>query len=491
MKLTLPDSNNKANKSALDEIVDYYDNNFELVKNNRKKNKYYYKLKERFFLNKIKSKQKILEIGCWTGDLLDKLNPSFGIGVDLCEKAISEAKQKYRDKKFICGDFCSKEVKQEIGNITFDVILIVNVIEQVQDIDSFLENLKQVCTLRTRIYVYTSSDLCGENFIAAKPLSLHTKVPYKNPIHYEIFTEATNRFNFQEIFVIRQILFPFYIPILSGFINKYLAHLPFIENLCMDFCSIFRPLGENYKIKTSDAPSCTVVIPCRNESGNIPKLVNMLPDLGKNSEYIFVEGNSTDNTEEVVKSVIKSNADKKFRFIKQTGKGKRDAVRLGFANANGDILAILDADITVSPEYLPDCIQLLVENKAEFINCTRMLYPLQKDSMKPLNIFANKLFASIFTFILGCKITDTLCGTKILWKSDYKRIVSNRDYLGDFDPFGDFDLLFGAANLALKILDFPVKYNKRTYGETNISRFRDGWLLFKMSWVAYRKIKLI
>jgi glycosyltransferase involved in cell wall biosynthesis len=234
-----------------------------------------------------------------------------------------------------------------------------------------------------------------------------------------------------------------------------------------------------------------VIIPCRNESGHIRPLVEALPKLGPNSEFLFIEGGSKDDTEAVIQKVIAERPDLPLRFLKQTGKGKGDAVRLGFAEARGEVVLILDSDMGVLPADVPKFVEALVRGKGEMINGSRLVYPMQGRAMRFLNLVANKFFALLFSWVLGQQVRDTLCGTKALYRADYERIAANRAYFGDFDPFGDFDLLFGASRLSLRIVDLAVRYHERQYGETNISRFRHGWLLLQMSGFAARKLKLI
>jgi glycosyltransferase involved in cell wall biosynthesis len=243
--------------------------------------------------------------------------------------------------------------------------------------------------------------------------------------------------------------------------------------------------------RRSSRPSTTVVVPCRNEAGHIRPLVERLPDLGPNTEVIFVEGHSKDDTEAVIRQVIEENPDRPFRFVKQAGKGKGDAVRTGFAQARGEVLVILDADMGVAPEDVPKFVTALVRGKGDLINGSRLVYPMEGQAMRFLNLIANKAFALLFSWILGQQVRDTLCGTKALYREDYERIAANRAYFGDFDPFGDFDLIFGAARLSMRIVDLAVRYHERQYGTTNISRFRHGWLLLRMSLFAARKLKFV
>jgi glycosyltransferase involved in cell wall biosynthesis len=233
----------------------------------------------------------------------------------------------------------------------------------------------------------------------------------------------------------------------------------------------------------------TVLIPCRNEAGNIEPAIKRVPRFAKEMEYLFVEGHSSDNTVDEIKRVIASYPELDIRLIQQDGKGKGNAVRNGFDAAKGEVMMILDADLTMPPEDLPKFYAAISSGKGEFINGSRLVYPMENEAMRFLNHVANWTFSKLFSWLLNQRFTDTLCGTKVLYKSDYERIAANRSYFGEFDPFGDFDLLFGAAKLNLKIVEVPIRYAARTYGTTQISRFTDGWLLLRMVAVAYRRLK--
>jgi glycosyltransferase involved in cell wall biosynthesis len=232
-------------------------------------------------------------------------------------------------------------------------------------------------------------------------------------------------------------------------------------------------------------------VAARNEAGNIENIFARTPELGRGTELIFVEGGSSDNTYEVIENAIAAHPERNSKLFKQTGKGKGDAVRLGFAKATGDILMILDADLTVPPEDLPRFVEVLTSGKGDFANGCRLVYPMEKEAMRFFNVVGNKFFGLAFSWLLGQPIKDTLCGTKVIWRSDYESLAANRSYFGEFDPFGDFDLLFGAAKLNLKIVDVPIRYRDRTYGTTNIQRWSHGWLLLRMVMFAARRIKFV
>jgi glycosyltransferase involved in cell wall biosynthesis len=282
-----------------------------------------------------------------------------------------------------------------------------------------------------------------------------------------------------------EVLCPLPIPVLGTIANRYLAKLWPFRLFDLTNVLVARPFPSVARRE----PTVSVVIPARNEAGNIPRLLSDVPDMGAGTELIFVEGHSSDGTYEAIEREILKHPHRRARLFRQTGRGKGDAVRLGFSEANGDVLMILDADLTVPPDDLPRFYDALRAGKGEFLNGVRLVYPMERQAMRFFNLIGNKFFSLAFSWLLGQPLKDTLCGTKVLWKADYRRIAANRAYFGNFDPFGDFDLLFGAARLSLKIVDIPVRYRERTYGETNIQRWRHGWLLLKMVIFAARRIK--
>jgi len=296
--------------------------------------------------------------------------------------------------------------------------------------------------------------------------------------------------NFEVIRTREEILLPLPIPLLSDLANRYLVKLWPFRIAALTHVLVARPVFESRKSK-QEGPSVSVIVAARNEAGNIENIFARTPELGSGTELVFVEGGSTDNTHEVIEQAMAAHPERTCKLFKQPGKGKGDAVRFGFAHATGDILTILDADLTVAPEELPRFVEVLTSGKAEFANGCRLVYPMESNAMRFFNLVGNKFFSLAFTWLLGQPLKDTLCGTKTMWREDYEALVANRSYFGDFDPFGDFDLLFGAAKLNLKILDLPIRYQDRTYGETNISRWKHGWLLLKMVIFAARRIKFI
>jgi glycosyltransferase involved in cell wall biosynthesis len=288
-----------------------------------------------------------------------------------------------------------------------------------------------------------------------------------------------------------EFLFPFRFPVIEPLVNRFLARLWPWNKLCLSYFLSVRPASEGLPLEGPQAPSVSVVIPARNEEGNVPGYFTRVPRMGSHTELILVEGHSSDNTYEAIQREMASHPEWDARLFRQTGVGKGDAVRLGFQQAKGDILMILDADLTVVPEDLPRFYRALVEGRGEYINGVRLVYPMEGKAMRFLNLLGNKFFSLAFSWMLGQPIKDTLCGTKVLYRNDYERIAKNRSYFGEFDPFGDYDLIFGAAKLGLKMVDMPIRYRDRTYGSTNIDRWRHGLLLLRMVIFAARRIKFV
>jgi glycosyltransferase involved in cell wall biosynthesis len=324
--------------------------------------------------------------------------------------------------------------------------------------------------------------------------SLAEKTGFKYPLPILNWTTREDLANllyladFEVLRVRPHVLLPKHVPLLTRFVNRFLTPLPFFRAFALTNWIVARPAR---LIEGRPTPSVSVICPCRNEAGNIQQIVDRLPMMGAHTELIFVEGHSSDNTLDECRRVAAGETGKDIKVFVQEGRGKGDAVRLGFAEATGDILMILDADISVAPENLVDFYDALVTGKGEFINGCRLVYTMDRRAMRFLNLLGNKFFALLLSKLMGQPVKDSLCGTKVLWRQTYLKLAAGRAYFGEFDPFGDFDLLFGAAKLNLKITDIPVRYRQRVYGSTNINRFADGSMLLRMCRKAAAKLFFI
>jgi SAM-dependent methyltransferase len=431
--------------------------------------------------------KRVLELGCGSGHMLAALQPSYGVGVDFSAKTVAKAKGLYPNLTFVLGDVEEPATLASIEG-PFDYIVIADTIGLLEDIDGTLRLVHQLCAPSTRLIIAYYSHLWEPILKLAEALRLRNRQPQVNYIATADFLNLMDLADFELISQERRQLLPRRWLGFGTFINRFIAPLPGIRQLCLRTYVVARPARYFPDRKFS----ASIIIPCRNERGNVESAILRMPRFASRQEIIFVEGNSSDHTFqecERVRDAYKDSWD--IKVLKQDGKGKGDAVRKGFAAATGDVLMILDADLTMPPEVLPKYHTVIETGKAEFVNGTRLIYPMENEAMRPLNFIANRCFAYLFSYLVNTRMTDTLCGTKVLLRKDYEILARERDYFGNFDPFGDFDLIFGAAKQNLKIIETPIHYKARTFGETQISRFRDGWLLLKMVWFAYRKLKAI
>jgi len=445
-------------------------------------NRYYYNDLLRLFRYSIPEKSSVIEIGCGSGFILSKLKPSRGVGIDISPEMIRIARKQYPGLEFLEMDAENMNLQEQ-----FDYVIISDTLGYFEDIQRSFSELKKICSPESRIIITYHNYLWTPFTTLAE--WLHLKMPRKklNWLNKQDICNLLEIENFEIIKTGKRFLFPVYFPVISWFFNRILVQLPIIRSLSLTGYIIARKTESLF----SSNLSVSVIIPARNESGNIENALLRMPMMGKNTEVIFVEGHSTDNTlDEIQRVCDKYNDQWNVKYILQDGKGKGDAVRKGFDVATNDILMILDADLTVPPEQLTKFYDAIVSGKGEFINGTRLVYPMEKEAMRFLNMIGNNFFSVMFSWLLDQRLKDTLCGTKVLLKKNYIKIKENRHYFGEFDPFGDFDLLFGASKLNLKIIEIPIRYQAREYGESNISRFKHGWLLMKMTLFALIKLKI-
>ena len=462
-------------------VANHYDALASVRGQYRRRHRYYYQLLQKQYRYFIPEGRTVLEVGCGTGELLNDLKPSMGVGIDVSPRMIECARQKFPDLQFHLGAIDSFGTTQ-----TFDYIVLSGLIGELQDIQQFLNQIRKFCHPRTRIIIEYYSYFWQNILRVAEQLKLKMPQPEQNWLTFNDIDNFLQVTNYQTIKSERCTLLPLNIWGISWFVNKFLAKLPLFNALTLNHFIVARPLFEGTK-----EYSVTLLVPCRNEKGNIEQAITRTPEFGTHQEFIFVEGHSKDGTYEEVERIIKKYPHKDIKLFKQQGKGKGDAVRLGFAKATCEVLMILDADLTTTPEDMPKFYDALRHGKGEFINGCRLVYPLEDEAMRFLNLVANKFFGIFFTWLLGQRFKDTLCGTKVMFKDQYEELVANRHYFGDFDPFGDFDLIFGAVKLNLKVVEIPIRYKSRSYGTTQIQRFRHGLLLFKMCAFAMKKIKFI
>lgn len=448
----------------------------------RKKNAYYYQWLDRIYADNVRPGSRVLHIGCEEGELLAAVKPSYGVGIGPDKEAIESAKRHFPEFHFEVQDPHSVHLEE-----TFDYILICNSIGTWSDIQQVFENLRPLTHENTRIIITYYSYLWEGLLRLGSLLGMRRPNSYQNWLPPEDIVNFLSLSDYDYIRSESMMMMPKWIPLLSVFCNRILALLPGFQALNLINLVIARP---NPVSKDPNELSVSVVVPCRNEKGNIEDAIMRIPEMGKWTEIIFVDGSSTDGTADEIENQIALHPERKIRLIHQgDGVGKGDAVRKGFADCTGDLLVIQDADLTAPPEDLPKFFNAYWQGKGEYINGSRLVYPMEKQAMRFLNLLGNKFFGKLFSWLLNQRFRDTLCGTKMLSRTHYDILAANRSYFGDFDPFGDFDLIFGSVKQNFKVAEVPVTYRARTYGSTNISRFRHGWLLLKMSWVAFKKFK--
>lgn len=453
----------------------------------RRPSRYFHREVNKLIASQIVQRSSVVDLGCSDGATLEAVQAQPGYGVDLDTEVIELARELHPGMTFLNVPI---EELDELPEPEPDYIVMSMLLDEVYDIKHVVAQTRRWCTPTTRVVIVTYSRLWRPLIRLAEVVRLKGRVEGENYVPWDEIENIIELEGFEVTQRLDGVLMPIGIPLLSTAVNKWIAPLPLIRALCLIRVTVARPTQREPR----PVNSVSVVVAARNEAGNIRELIARVPMMAPEQELIFVEGNSTDDTWDVIQQAVidlQPTTPMKLIALQQQGKGKGDAVRAGFAAATGDVLMILDADLSVPPEELPQFVHALEEDRCEFANGSRLVYPMDAKAMRFLNLIGNRFFGILFSYLLGQSVRDTLCGTKVLRRSDYERIAANRSYFGDFDPFGDFDLLFGASRLGLKIRDLPVHYKERTYGETNISRFSHGWLLIRMSNVAARRLKFI
>lgn len=428
---------------------------------------------------------RVLELGCGRGDLLAALEPAHGVGVDFSPEMIRLAAARHPHLAFVEAD--AHHLSALEG--PFDVIVLSDLVNDLFDVQAVLLQLNRLSTPRTRVVINNHSRLWQLPLELAQRLGLAQPILPQSWLGVEDLANLLNLAGFEVIRTWPEIVLPVGVPLLAPLANRFLARFWPFRVFSLTNVIVARPAAA--APARPAAPLVSVIVPARNEAGNVAEIFARTPELGGGTELVFVEGHSQDDTFATIEREIARHPGRRCQLHRQGGAGKGDAVRLGFDVAQGEILMILDADLTVPPESLPRFCEALVSGKAEFANGVRLVYPMEDEAMRFFNLLGNKFFSLAFSWLLGQPVKDTLCGTKVLWRQDYERIAANRAYFGDFDPFGDFDLIFGAARLDLKIVDIPVRYGARTYGSTNIQRWRHGLLLLRMVLFAARRLKFV
>ncbi|MBI3318379.1 MAG: glycosyltransferase [Candidatus Omnitrophica bacterium] len=447
----------------------------------KRRNRYYHRAIEIFYQRVIPPGAKVVELGCSTGDLLAAVKPRDGLGVDWSPTCLRLAKQKNPHLRFLERDLETWNHAEP-----FEYVILSDLLGTLQDIQAVFKRVHPLCTPRTRLVITYFNYLWEPILRMGQRIGWRMPYPTQNWLPLQQIEHLLSLSDFEVVASGGRVLLPVWIPGLSWFLNTWVAHLPGIRRLGLLQTLVARPSPRGQEVRPA---SCSVIVPARNERGTVEELVRRVPEMGASTELIFIEGGSRDGTWEEIQRVQAAYPHKRILAFRQAGSGKADAVREGFLRATGDVAVILDADLSVAPEDLPKFVEALQSGKGEFINGCRLVYPMDGRAMQALNLAANTSFGMLFSFLLDQPLRDTLCGTKAVWRADVERIFKQRALGGINDPFGDFELLLGAAKLHLKIVEVPVRYRERVYGSTNIRRWRHGWMLLRMAAFAAKRLK--
>ncbi len=440
--------------------------------------KYLYRLLHRQLSVLIRHPDKVVEI-----------DPSS----DLLIRQFSNSAVSFRNPRpagFV-SDECDVIEYDDLAEAQPDFIILNGIIHYERSILALLASVHAHCRGKTRLVLTYYSSLWKPLIRLVTLLGLRADHPESNWVSHADMRNFLALAGFELVTDESRVLMPVNIPVVSYLVNRFLSPLPLFRLFNLVNLSVARPRPVPQG-SAAPKPSVSVVIPAMNEAGNIESAFERLPRFAPDMEIIFIEGHSTDNTWECIQQAAKTHASEwDIVTAQQDGKGKADAVRKAFDLARGEVLMILDADLTVAPEELGWFYDALVARDGELVMGSRLVYPMEGEAMRFINMLGNKFFAWAFSFVLGQRIKDTLCGTKVMTRHTYERIKLHREFFGDFDPFGDFDLIFGAARLGLRIVEIPIVYHDRQYGTTNISRWRHSVLLFRMLFLAARRFKFV
>jgi SAM-dependent methyltransferase len=452
------------------------------------RNRYYYELLSRLLRFLVEPGKKVLSVRCGTGNLLAVVRPSTGKGVEICDEMAAIAQQRNPCFEFAVAFPDKQEFQQAFKpDEKFDYILF-NDIGDTVDLLQALRNLKPLCQRHTRVLIITYNHLWEPFVTFAEWVGMKVPRTEQNWLSTLDIANLLKLAGFEALETHRIVILPKYVPLVSAFLNRFCARLPLLKRLCMTQVVVGRLVPPPV---SKEELSVSVIVPCKDEKGNVEDAAQRIPRLGRQTEIIFCDDQSSDGTAEEVLRVQSLYPEKNIRLDHGPGVCKSRNVWTGFDAARGDILIILDADLTTIPEELPYFIDVIASGQAEFVNGSRLVYPVPKGAMTTANMLGNKFFSVAFTYLLGQRVKDTLCGTKVFWRSDWERIKPMLGSWGVEDRWGDYELLFGAAKLNLRILDMPVHYQERIYGSTKMTRvFRNGFVMLKMCWHGFLKLKM-
>jgi hypothetical protein len=487
MIATEPTNTNAANwgLAALEQVREARRRHQDLVAGERSKwiraNRYFYGCLERLLQFIVEPDKRVLALRCEVGDFLAATKPAYGVGVDISDAMVTCAQSAHRELRFAKSD----PEDLELGE-TFDYIIFDHIFDTLDILRAF-QRVRAHCTADTRLIVINYNHFWQPALELATKLRLRSRFVEPNWVGENDIRAFLRLAGFQVVRKHRLVLFPKYLPLVSELFNGFLARLPGLRRLCLMQVMVARPLMAPRK---AENVGVSVIVPCRNEAGNVQPAVERIPEMGRRTEILFCDDKSTDGTADEVRRMQRLYPEKEIRLINGPGICKAENVWTGFRAAHGDVLMILDADLSVMPEELPVFFRGLVEGHGGFINGSRLVYPMQEQAMKFANMLGNKVFGVIFSFLLDQRIKDTLCGTKVLWRKDWLRLERHLGSWGIRDLWGDYELLFGASKLHLDIMEVPVHYQERIHGVSKMTKvFSNGWRMLRICWHAWIRLE--
>lgn len=459
-----------------DFIIEYFDRLAPEYDKWIRRNKFYHNCIKFLYKSIIPARSKVLEAGCATGDLLSCLNPSYGVGIDLSKNMLSIAKQKYPD--LIFKDMDIGAAAKEDFKTKFDYIIMSNLVDFLPDILDTISRARELLDEEGLMIITTENPFWRTLLMLGSIFRLRMPDIPRNYITCLDLKNLVELADFEVIKMGLKFFVPIRIPFVTSILNFIVSEAPFLRNLCLLQYLVIRYPQKRRLL------SCSVIIPCHNEADNIVDCINRVPAIGKFTEIIIVDDGSTDDTIQKVEAALKTDSRVKLISFEQN-RGKGQAVKAGCDSAAKDVIIILDADMSVVPEELPKFFVPIQNGKADFVNGSRMIYPMKAQAMRSLNYIGNKFFSLILSWLMEQYISDTLCGTKAFLKRDYLKLSMGRC------EWGDFDLLFGIARLKKKIVEIPVHYQARVAGQSKMRVFKHGILLAKMCLIGFYELKLL
>jgi Glycosyl transferase family 2 len=444
-------------------------------------NEYFYYSLRRVLQFIVEPGKRVLAVRCETGHFLASVMPAYGVGIEIGEAMVEYARLQHPDLHFVRCDPEELDLREK-----FDYIIFNHIFDTV-DILSTLERIREHCTDDTQVIVINYNHLWQPLLQFASKVGLRSKFVDPNWISENDIRGFLRLAGYRPVRKHRLLLFPKWLPLFSFLMNNVLARLPGLRRLCLMQVMVARPLPEPQDERDV---TVSVIVPCRNERGNIQPAVERIPAMGKHTEILFCDDKSTDGTADEVRRMQALHPEKDIQLIEGPGICKAENVWNGFRAARGDVLMILDADLTVMPEELPMFFRALASRRGDFVNGSRLIYPLQQNAMKFTNEIGNKFFGQLFSFLLDQRIKDTLCGTKVLWRKDWARMEKSLGSWGIRDLWGDYELLFGASKMHLEIIEVPVHYQERIHGVTKMTRvLYNGLRMLRICWHAWSQLQ--